>query len=737
MLFVFTAATFLGAGLVFLIQPMVAKMLLPLLGGTPAVWITAMLFFQAALLAGYGYAHVSTARLGLRRQPLVHILLLLLPLPFLPVALPERWVPPVEGSPVGWLLLALVLVVGLPYLAVTTASPLLQRWFSGTDHREASDPYFLYAAGNAGSLLALLAYPFILEPRLTLRAQALVWTGGYVLFVVLSVACILFLRRRPARAAPPDRAGSKRRGKERGKSSAAGTAIDTWTRLRWMLYAFVPSSLMLGVTQHLTTDLAAAPLLWVLPLTLYLLTFVIAFARLADPVVRLASGLLPFAAVALGLELLDVLEPALWIRIALHLATLTLVGLVAHGRLAAERPAPERLTGFFLLISVGGVLGGVLNALLAPLVFPILLEYPLVLAVAVFLRPPRAALDPVPGYVTATGLALAALVSVLVIFLIPAAESQPVIFWVLLAVTVGAVYLLVVHPRPVAAGLAAAAVLAAATVPTEVAFYRSRTFFGVQEVRRYGNPESGYHLLYHGTTIHGGQLVQDGELRPTPITYYAPSGPIGSFVNLRQQGDPEALDRVAVVGLGAGTMATFGRPGDTYVFYEIDPEMRAIAQDPDLFTFLPDSAAETTVVLGDGRLRIAEAPRAEFDMILLDAFTSDAVPIHLLTREAVATYLDKLAPGGVLAFNVSNKYVDLQPPLAAIAGDLGLSGVVAEDSVEDRDRVKYASRWVLLAPDAPSLPAPDGLPWRVLDPPEVGPPWTDEFSDIASVVSWG
>jgi hypothetical protein len=734
-LIVFTAATFLGAGLVFLIQPMVARMLLPLLGGTPAVWITASLFFQAALLAGYGYAHLSTTRLGLRRQPLVHIVLLLLPLLVLPVALPERWVPPVEGSPVGWLLFVLGLMVGLPYVAVTTASPLLQRWFSGTDHREASDPYFLYAAGNAGSLLGLLAYPFVIEPRFTLEGQAMLWTGGYVAFVILSAVCILFLRRRPARTVAAT-AQSKPAQKTRKKGKSKAPSIDGITRLRWLAFAFVPSSLMLGVTQHLTTDIAAAPLLWVLPLTLYLLTFVIAFARLAEPVVRLASALLPFAVVALAFDLLEVFEPALWIRIVLHLFTLSLVGLVAHGRLAAERPAPERLTEFFFLISVGGVLGGVLNALIAPFIFPLLLEYPLVLAAAVFLRPPPKGDQPVPGYVTATGLALAALVSLLAVVLIPNVEGRPVLFGGAIALTAVGVYLLAVHPRPVAAGLAAVAMLGVATIPEEVAIYRSRTFFGVQDIRQFGSPDRGIRVLYHGTTIHGGQVFEDGAPRTRPVTYYHPTGPIGSFVVQRQAGNAESLDRVAVVGLGAGAMAAYGRPGDSYVFYEIDPEIRDIARDPDLFTFLSDSPAKTSVVLGDGRLRIAEAPTGEFDLILLDAFSSDAVPIHLLTREAVMTYLQKLAPGGALVFNVTNKYVDLRSPLAAIAEDLGLTGVLGEDLEDEPELFKSASGWVVLGRHPSDVPAPDGDTWRRLGSPELVPTWTDDFSNIASVLKW-
>ncbi|MGH2691797.1 MAG: fused MFS/spermidine synthase [Actinomycetota bacterium] len=727
MLIVFTVTTFLGAGLVFLVQPMVAKMLLPLLGGTPTVWITAMLFFQVALLAGYGYAHVSISRVGLRRQPLLHVLLLLLPLLLLPIALPEGWVPPVEGSPAAWLLLVLALMVGLPYLVVTTASPVLQRWFSGTGHREATDPYFLYAAGNAGSLLGLLAYPFVIEPRLTLKGQALAWTAGYVGFVILCLVCALFLRRREARRAPASN-GDPRTAENPG-SSGRVAAIDTRTRLRWLLYAFVPSSLMLGATHHLTTDIAAAPLLWVLPLSVYLLTFVIAFARVAEAVVRWASALLPFAVLWLGLEWLDVLTPTVWGQVARHLVTLLLAGLVCHGRLAAERPAAERLTEFYLLISIGGVLGGVLNALVAPAIFSTLLEYPLVLAVAVFLRPLRPDRRPLlPRFVTLQGLVLAAVVPVLLLWLVPRFEGQDTLVLGLLAATALVVYQLVNHPQPLAAGLAVAVVLGAATIPTDPALYRSRTFFGVQEVVEDGDA----HLLYHGTVVHGAQSLTE----PTkPVTYYDPTGPIGSFMVRRQLGDVEALDRVAVVGLGTGTLAAYGRTGDSYVFYEIDPEIERIALDPDLFTYLSDSPADVSIELGDGRLGVSRAPSDTFDLILLDAFTSDAIPIHLLTREAVVTYLDKLAPGGVVAFNITNRYVDMRPPLAAIAASLGLSGVVGHDD-GDPDLLKYRSTWVLLAPDPSVLPPPDGELWRTLTVPEDASPWTDDFSDIASVLSW-
>jgi SAM-dependent methyltransferase len=669
------ATIFVASALVFLVQPMAARMLLPLLGGSPAVWTTAMLFFQTLLLAGYAYAHLSTRMLGVDRQRRLHILVLLAPLAFLPLALPAGWTPPTQGDPSLWVLLALGITVGVPYFVVATAGPLLQRWFAGTDHPAARDPYFLYAAGNAGSVVGLLAYPLVLEPRLGLEAQGRLWAAGYGVFALGCLACALLVGRgagapssvpaalvatRPARAAP--------------------RVAD---RARWVVLAFVPSSLMLGATTFLTTDLAPVPLLWIVPLALYLGSFVVVFARGGERAVPWAGGLLVAGVLAIALSTLELVALPLVASAGLHLGTLAAGAVAVHGRLAAMRPDPRWLTGFYLWVSVGGALGGVFNGLLAPALFDDLLEYPLVLVAALMVRP---------------------------------VAARGVRAW-----ATGAIALL-------AAGLLVWSHLAPGP-----ALHRERTFFGVHSV--YADPY-GRHVLSHGTTVHGYQST-DPQLTATPLAYYHPESTIAQVLGtLRLEG--RARD-VGVVGLGTGAIAGLAGQGQAVTFYEIDPEVARIARDPALFTYLANSAAAVDVRLGDGRLALAQAPPGTHDVIAVDAFTSDAIPVHLITREAVEAYLDALTGDGVLAFHVTNRHLELEPVLGRIAADLGLVAIAREDppSVDDDRRGLYASHWVLLARDAADLPGDLTDPrWHTVRPDPDAPRWTDTHSSLLDVLDW-
>ncbi|MBA2691872.1 MAG: hypothetical protein H0U65_05180 [Rubrobacter sp.] len=389
MLFVFGAAICLGASLVFLVQPMVAKMILPILGGSPAVWNTSMVFFQAALLAGYAYAHFSIRAFGLKRQPKIHLVVLVLPVIALPLALPA-WAEDVNGPPALWVLALLAVAVGGPFFVAATASPLLQRWFSATGHPDAHDPYFLYAASNVGSLLALVGYPLVIEPNLSIPAQTWLWSGGYVVFALLVAGCMLVLRRRGMYGFDSEEADTPESSDSNPSASEPYVPLFWRTRLWWVFLAFMPSSLMLGVTTYLTTDVAPVPLLWVVPLGLYLLSFIFVFSRrvvLSSLSVRAARWALPALAVGLALLFFDVVYMPLWMVFALHLATLFAAAMVAHVRLASERPPPSRLTEFFLLVSVGGVLGGIFNALVAPQIFDSLLEYPIVVVLLLLVMP--------------------------------------------------------------------------------------------------------------------------------------------------------------------------------------------------------------------------------------------------------------------------------------------------------------------------------------------------------------
>jgi hypothetical protein len=732
MLPLFAATIFLGAFLLFLVQPMAAKTMLPLLGGSPAVWNACMLFFQAALLGGYLYAHLLSHRLGRRAQAALHTAVVAAAALALPAAaLPRGW-SPIGHAPVLWLLAALAVSVGAPFLVLATTGPLVQGWFGRTGHRSAKDPYFLYAASNAGSLLALLAYPTLVEPWLTLSGQRLAWSIGYGVFAVLVISCGIVMAQRPATAM--DRTSKA--------VPAPPPHIDVRTRLRWVLLAFVPSSLMLGATQYISTDVAAVPLLWVLPLSLYLLTFIIAFGRPPAGLIRWSSRVLPIAAVGvIGSMLFGVIRPV-WPVAVIHFSALFVGALLCHSRLAAERPDPRRLTEFYLLVAVGGVLGGLFNALLAPSVFSSVAEYPIAIVLACALRPrtstrPRTNADLLidAGFAAAvfcvTGAAAwaegrmgtdRAWLGELVKLGIPGALCLTLVVWPLrFALGIGAF----VVAGQMVGGLGYRVL------------YRDRTFFGVYRVLE--DSSGSWHWLVHGTTRHGTQS-RDPDLAPEPTAYYHRHGPIGDVFAMA--GEP-GFRHVGVVGLGAGAMAAYGWPrddGGTVTFFEIDPVMERIARDPRLFTYLRDSRASVNVIIGDARLRIAEAAAGSLDVLVLDAFTSDAVPVHLLTKEAVELYLTKMSEHGVLAFHISSRYLDLGPPLGAIARDLGLVAYERSDNdsyeFEEREG-KTSSTWLIMARDEASVGRLASDPrWVRYSAGPGTPAWSDDYSNILGVFRW-
>ncbi|MEZ5145123.1 MAG: fused MFS/spermidine synthase [Acidimicrobiales bacterium] len=753
---VYLAATFLAATLLFLVQPMVAKMLLPRLGGSAAVWNTAMVFFQAVLLAGYGFAHLTLGRLGPRRQSVLEVIGLGVPLLVLPIAVPGGWQPPDDGTVALWTLGVLGVMVGLPFFFLSTVSPTLQRWFSATDHPHAADPYFLYAAGNVGSLLALLAYPFLLEPVLDLDAQARLWTAGYATFVVLAAACALLLRRHAAgRLAPAvDRSGGEDRrtarsvgdGPDGGRTAPTSPPLAWSTRLRWIGFAAVPSALMLGVTHHLSSDVASMPLLWVVPLSLYLATFIIAFGRRPDGPVRVCARLFKLLAVPLVLSFLG-LVGSLWFALAIHLGVFFCAAMVAHGRLAAERPAADRLTEFYLLLSVGGVVGGILTALVAPVVFPSVLEYPIAIVLGLAVLPASAFGARSPLTISAPtrsrwlptprtlALGAAAVALAVAAVLVRADGSQAALTAAILvaATAVGGAFILARS----AAGFAAVVgvvLLVAVVVPANPTRYAERTFFGVHRV--YDDRSApGRHVLLNGSTVHGMENTT-GPSRGIPLTYYHPTGPIGQWFAANEAGSPRT---VGLVGMGSGALAAYGRPGDRFVYYEIDPAVTHIARDPDLFTFVPESAAIVEDRIGDGRLSLEGDADARYDLLVLDAFSSDAIPLHLLTSEAVELYTSRLADKGVLAFHISNRYFDFGPVLARLAAEHGLVGRIEQDQATpaQAEEGKLDATWVLLARSEDDLgPLASDPRWEPIDRTGEGPLWTDQFSDLLHVFRW-
>jgi len=725
MVALYAATVFVGAGLLFLIQPLFARMVLPFLGGSPAVWNTAMVFYQSALLAAYGYAHVSTARLGVRRQAAWHLVLLAAPLPFLPVAIPAGWPPPPPSAPLPWLLGVMAAAVGLPFFAIAATSPLLQRWFAGTCHPRAADPYFLFVASNAGSLLALVSYPAWIEPYWRLAAQSRGWMWAYGLLVVLTAACAVRLWRSPPApvAAPAGPPGTDRPAFRR--------------RLRWAWLAFVPSSLLLGVTTFFSADIVVVPLIWVVPLAIYLLTFILAFARrplLSRPwLTRLLPLLL--APLVMTLNLRSVQPMA--VLVLLHLAAFFTAAALCHTLLAADRPPALHLTEFYLWIAVGGALGGLFNALIAPLVFRSVAEYPLMLVLACLAGfPPagRSWRDLGRDLLWPGLLVLGTAAAVLAVHASPL-RANPVADGFLFGAPTLGCFLFSRRPLRFALGLGGLLFIGGLyETDRGQLLYARRTFFGIHRV--VVDHDRRQHLLSNGRILHGIQSL-DPDRRREPLTYYARSGPAGDVL-AACGGGPAA--RIGVVGLGAGTLAAYARPGQHWSYFEIDPTVLQIARDERFFTFLRDAAAPARVVLGDARLSLANEPDAAYDLLILDAYSSDAIPVHLVTREALALYLRKLAPGGRLAFHISTLHVDLEPVLAGLARDAGLAALTRADTevpALERARGKAPSVWLVMARRADDLAAlAANRRWHPSRGRAGGAVWTDDYSSVLSILRW-
>ena len=754
-LVLYGVALFVGASLLFVVQPMMGKMILPLLGGSPGVWSTCMLFFQATLLAGYAYAHLSTARLSASRQALLHVALLALGLAVMPLGVNAAWLSP-SRLPVLQVLLLLSLSVGLPFFVVSATAPLLQRWFASTGHPAGRDPYFLYAASNLGSVVGLVSYPTIMEPMVPVRSggwlsQTTLWTVGYLLLLVLTGLCALIVyRSAPAQGATWWEAG------EGEPTPAESASVPVGQRLQWLVLAFAPSSLLLGVTTYMTTDVAAVPLLWVLPLSLYLLSFIIAFGRWstrAQHVVVLAS--LPPVLAAI----LFMVWPSFrsrWLMFV-HLGLFFVLALACHGKLALARPSPRHLTEFYLLVSVGGALGGLLNALVAPVVFRSLVEYPLMIVLAcVLVRPwPKAA--GASALRLALDLVLVLGVGTLAFVLfshtvglaslvgrVSEAWASKLTGDTLDVLTYGLplVVVFVLRRRPLAlAGSLLAVLLAAVIVDSRgsEAIRQTRNFFGILRVERYGDVTR----LSHGTTLHGRQ-DRDPARREEPLSYYHRDGPIGQvFAELDER---TGHREVAVVGLGTGTLAAYARRGDAMTFYEIDPDVRDIAFDPAYFTYVADARTRGAVIrleMGDARLRLQavrrERPRELYDLIVVDAFSSDAIPVHLLTREALQLYVALLKETGLLAIHVSNRYLSLAPVVANLAEEARLPDGLFQDKEPPTTLDADAAAWIVLARTAEALgDLTDRGSWTPLSDEtdaQVGI-WTDDFHNLLSVFKW-
>jgi hypothetical protein len=726
----FCVTLFCSSGLLFLSEPMFAKMVLPLLGGTPAVWNTCMLSFQALLLGAYAYGHWSIGWLGIRRQAVLQLSLLIAVALTLPIAIPSGWQPPAGKSPILWLLSMLPVGVGLPFFAVASTAPVLQRWFATTGHRASKDPYFLYAASNIGSMLALLAYPTLVEPLLRLVDQSRLWTGGYLLLIVLVGCCGLLIGHHEETTGPVsiEYIAPRRRG-------------------RWILLAMVPSSLLLGSTTFITTDIAAVPLLWIVPLAIYLLSFILVFSSRKWVSHRLMVRLQPVVVLGVALFMLGKVAQPVWMVLALHLAALFVSSMVCHGELAADRPSISRLTDFYLTMSLGGVLGGLFNALLAPLIFNSALEYPIALLAACALCPQLRFRRTGQRHPLLIDLLVPMLVGVLALGLPRLLETlfqhQSITLQMIgLGMAVMVACTAIHRRRRLLFTLIALFVIVSFNSANGHLLAIRRSFFGIHRVVY--NPTGQFNDLYHGTTVHGRQRVtaDDEPCDPTTaLTYYHRTGPIGQLLSRRLK-EPGS-NRIGIVGMGVGSLAAYAGPGAQLTYYEIDPVVRWVAQDSGYFTFLKSAqarGASLNIVMGDARLTLQQTPDRSYDTLILDAFCGDAIPVHLLTREAMKIYTDKLAENGILAIHISNMYLNLLPICSALVRDAGCVGMYQDDlgvSPEQAAEGKTASQWVIIARSMDALTAQRNDPhWHRLPISRATPVWTDDFSNILSVFRW-
>jgi SAM-dependent methyltransferase len=713
----FSLATFVGSALLFLIQPMAAKLLLPIFGGSPAVWTASMLFFQVALLGGYAYAHFSNAKLGPPRQRWVHLVLLALALLTLPVSRDSAVFRFFEDkvttatSPPLLVFGLLFTTVGAGYFMVSTGSPVLQRWFATTDDPAAKDPYFMYALSNAGSMLGLFAYPFLIEPRLGLAQQASLWRWGFLGLIVLVALCAFSVR---------------------GESTAAAvvepptvTPITWQQRRKWMFLAAIPSSLLLGATSYIGSNVAPIPLIWVVPLAVYLLTFVLAFA--SKPLVTAAQigRILPLLVLPLAFTLcIEANEPLPAIA-SFHIIAFGLAAWMCHARLAEGRPEAQNLTEFYLWLSVGGAIGGSFNALIAPVLFSNYSEYPLAIALACIVRPQdKERPKDLVWALTIGAICILAMSSVKLMGMPPGMVRNGIGIGVPLV----AAYAAVDRVRVFAVLLAVVffgASLFQIAAPGKV-LTTKRSFFGVHRVLENKN----YLSLVHGNTTHGRQST-DPKKKLLPLTYYHPTGPVGQIFTKAPNRD--RFRRVGLVGLGVGSLASYGQPGQEMTYFEIDPEVLYLARDSGIFSFLKSSAAKMRYVLGDARLTLAKEPDASYDLLILDAFSSDAIPTHLLTVEALQMYNRKLAPGGLIAFHISNRYLELEPVLAITALKAGLVCYEQTDAPvgEEETDGKTQSKWAILVRDRGER---DQLwkpaYWNDITIGDAVKPWTDDYVNV-------
>lgn len=714
----------------FVLQPMFGKLLLPLLGGTPAVWNTCMVFYQTLLFLGYLYAHKISQSLTPPRQIQIHTVLLIISLFTLPISLPANPTPPSETDPTFWLIGTLLVSIGLPFFVLSTTAPLLQRWFSQSGHTNSHDPYFLYTASNLGSLIALLSYPFAIEPNIGLSTQEFSWSiafGALTLFILLTGT--IYWRNQTE----SDNSSTI----VQELNNSADELPTQKQEVHWLLLALIPSSLLLGLTQFISTDIASVPLLWIVPLLLYLLSFILVFSKWAPLIHPLMLKTQPgWLVIFIAYSFINPAVIPYWLDLIIHLTAFFLAVMVCHGELARRRPAATHLTRFYLIMSFGGMLGGLFNTFLAPFLFNAVYEYPIMIVASLMMRPGFMASDwkkslIFPGVVLIAGLVLVGKPDQLI-------EYIDVIGGALILLT-GLLFSVRGTPLPLAVltGIILFFSIGLHSMASSTLFQK-RTFFGVLSVRdtvipdENGRPET-VRELYHGTTKHGAERLTPGNIT-TPLTYYSRPGPIGQiFAEFEKETDQWSIGSV---GLGAGALACYTKPAQQWRFYEIDPLVVEVAKDPNWFHYLEKCNPNATMIVGDARLSLAKEPDNHFDLLIMDAFSSDAVPTHLITQEALDMYLKKVKDTGIIAFHITNRHLTLKNVLANHVTELKVYGLLQEFKPETEQPLVVSTDWVVISKNQGKilqLQQSRFGHWQKLPLTFGLQPWTDDFTNIVSI----
>lgn len=752
----------LGAANMFALQPMIGKLLAPWLGSAPAVWTTCMLFFQMILLAGYTYVHLLTKSFDMKRQLLFHGAAIAISIASLPLALPDVMLRniPEDGYHVAWIFITLTIAVGGPAFVLSTTAPLIQAWFGATTHKLASNPYPLYVASNAGSMIGLISYPFLVEPNLSLTTQRTLWSISWILYaIMLGFAAMLCWKRMkvPTPSGSAARVATKH-AKSRKKTEVRSLGLAS--KLTWVALSFVTSSLLLGVTNHMSTDIAAMPLLWTIPLAIYLLSWTLSFADYADWLHRAMSFIAPFTVIAASFTWAASFHEQIRWLLAVHMLALMAVSWSLHRKLYETRPETAQLTSFYIAIALGGALGGIFNALIAPLIFSGFAEYPMALVASLLFLPglelfaaPKLSGEKFPAI-------WQRVIFLLLIVICTAALSkyayqsvrwsvwdlhslsnvlgwreEQVGKWLEFSIPLFPAILLVGRPRLQALAISTALVVGVCVNLSSDILFRERSFFGVLTIRSFENYGKRIHTLQHGGILHGEQRYNEPTDRLEARSYYHKNGPLGDVMDI--MAEKKDSFSTAAIGLGTGSVAAYGQANRPITFFEIDAAVEAIARNPSYFSYVSDClerGGPLGVKLGDARVTMAKTSDV-FDVMIIDAFSSDSIPLHLITLEAIEGWFQRLRSDGVIAFHISNRYIDLAPVLANAAERLGVFALMCEDSPGDETIGHSTSTWIVFTKDSgtenwfaarPRWKKPTTQPSLMV--------WTDDFASVLPVL---